>query len=112
MLPGSNRRKGLLAAADGTNIDLTIFDGVLAAEVPKAEIPEVSFIPSYDKSMQTNEKQRWGEDDYNPSEGVLGCLMSHLRIWRRIIDENLSSVLGESFSYRSPCGQTNILGQL
>lgn len=38
-------------------------------------------------------RQWWGTNGWVPKEGELGCLMSHVRTWRKMIHENISSAL-------------------
>ena len=64
-LPGhEERRRPLVAAANATNLTLTVLDAVYGNEVPDAEKPP-----------------RWT----TYKEGELGCLISHRLTWRKCV---------------------------
>ena len=64
-LPGhEERRRPLLAAANATNLTLTVLDAVYGSEVPDAEKPP-----------------RWN----TYKDGELGCLLSHRLTWRKCV---------------------------
>lgn len=71
-----DRRKPLLAAGNATNLTITVLDAIRDRQIPQSDYPEW-----------------WGTNDWVPKEGELGCLMSHLRTWRKIIHENITSAL-------------------
>ncbi|MCJ1452368.1 hypothetical protein MMC28_002711 [Mycoblastus sanguinarius] len=71
-----DRRKPLLAAANATNLTVTVLDAIRDRQIPQGDWPEW-----------------WGTSGWVPKEGELGCLMSHVRTWRKIIHENITSAL-------------------
>ncbi|KAK3168695.1 hypothetical protein OEA41_005143 [Lepraria neglecta] len=71
-----DRRKPLLAAANATNLNITVLDAIRDRQIPVADYPEW-----------------WGTNNWVPKEGELGCLMSHLRTWRKMIHEGITSAL-------------------
>ena len=60
-----DRAQSLLDAANATNINVTILDAVRDRQIPKDAWPK-----------------HWGEQR-DPKEGELGCLVSHVRTWRK-----------------------------
>ncbi|KAL9124181.1 MAG: hypothetical protein Q9217_006467 [Psora testacea] len=71
-----DRREPLIAGANATNMTLTVLDAVRDRQIPESEWPE-----------------SWATNGWTPKEGELGCLMSHVKTWRKIIDENITSAL-------------------
>ena len=35
--------------------------------------------------LEKDRPQSWGTDGWVPAEGELGCMMSHVRAWRRYV---------------------------
>ncbi|KAF6217563.1 hypothetical protein HO133_006665 [Letharia lupina] len=71
-----DRRTPLLAAANATNLTLTVLDAIRDRQIPQSDWP-----------------QWWGTNTWVPKDGELGCLMSHVRTWRKMIHENISTAL-------------------
>lgn len=60
-----DRVQPLLKAANATNINVTVLDAVRDRQIPKDAWPH-----------------GWGENR-EPKEGELGCLISHVRTWKK-----------------------------
>ncbi|KAG8528874.1 uncharacterized protein KY384_006563 [Bacidia gigantensis] len=72
----SDRREPLLAGANATNLTITVIDAIRDRQIPKSDYPI-----------------DWSTNGWVAKEGELGCLMSHLRFWRKVIYENITTAL-------------------
>ncbi|KAL6720022.1 hypothetical protein ACLMJK_001943 [Lecanora helva] len=74
VLPGrADRTRPLLNAAKATNLNLTVLDAIRDKDIAKEFWP-----------------QDWKDDH---TTGELGCLVSHVRTWNKMIAQNVSSAL-------------------
>lgn len=71
----SDRVQPLFDAANATNINVTILDAVR------------------DKQVSENSWPKGWSDNHEKKVGELGCLMSHVRTWKRMIAENIETAL-------------------